>query len=99
MKHVKFEWLSDSWECDCCGSSFAEGVTVYLNGDVIHEVVPLAHCFGGTHEYTFETYENTLKALSIDPTPYYDEHKYLDGKSIKAALEDHGYTHEGLYYD
>ena len=38
----------DSYECETCGYSYAEGAEIKLNGQEFMLLEPVAHCFGGT---------------------------------------------------
>ena len=60
---LKIQWLSDEYDCDQCGGSSAEGAKVYLNGKLILELVPTAHCFGGTSWTESEVYKLVLEQL------------------------------------
>jgi hypothetical protein len=49
MAEVLIEYLSDSYECETCGTSYAEGYRIYVDGAVVRELKPSAHCFDGTN--------------------------------------------------
>lgn len=52
-KHqLEIEWLYDSYDCETCGPSDAQGAIVRLDGQVVIELLPHAHC------YSSETYDN-----------------------------------------
>jgi len=44
---IKIQWLTDSHDCETCGSTYAEGARVTIDGKVEVEMLPVAHCFGG----------------------------------------------------
>lgn len=46
MAKVKIECLSDYSDCETCGSSYAQGGRLWINDDLVWEVVPNAHCLG-----------------------------------------------------
>lgn len=46
---INIIWLSDTYDCDDCGTSWSDGAKVYLNGKKIIDFQPVAHCFGGSH--------------------------------------------------
>ena len=50
---IEIEWLSDDYDCDTCGGSWAEGAIVKFDGEVVIEMIPSAHC------YDVETYNET----------------------------------------
>lgn len=49
MATIRIEWLSDSHGCETCGTSYAEGARVFVDGKPVIELLPFADCFGGAH--------------------------------------------------
>lgn len=48
MSVVSVEYLSDSYgPCDSCGTSYAEGARIIVDGKVVRELTPVAHCYNG----------------------------------------------------
>ena len=47
MADVSIRWLQDTHECDTCGTSYADGASVSVDGRPLLELVPSAHCYGG----------------------------------------------------
>ena len=45
---LKIEWNYDTWDCETCGTSFAQGAVVTLGDKVILNEPAVAHCFGST---------------------------------------------------
>lgn len=47
--NIEINWLSDSSDCDQAGCSggYSEGAVVKVDGKIILELIPVAHCFGG----------------------------------------------------
>jgi hypothetical protein len=41
--------LLDSYDCETCGTAYAEGFRVLEDGEIFVELEPLAHCFGGSN--------------------------------------------------
>jgi hypothetical protein len=39
--------IHDDYDCENCGSIYAEGYQIYRDGELVHEMKPVAHCFGG----------------------------------------------------
>lgn len=56
MANIKIEWLSDHNTCETCGSVYASGARVYIDGEVAIEMKPAASCFGGKHYEDSEVY-------------------------------------------
>jgi hypothetical protein len=46
MNQIKIIRTTDEEDCECCGTSYAEGYEVYINDKLVHELIPLAHCYG-----------------------------------------------------
>ena len=46
---IRIEWLSDDYDCETCGVSFAEGARVFIDGALAFELEPVAHCYDGAH--------------------------------------------------
>jgi hypothetical protein len=66
MKKITIEWLEDTYECEDCGMSWAEGAIVKLDGEVILEMLPLAHCYGGANYTKEDVYGAILVELGYD---------------------------------
>lgn len=59
MAEVSVETTWDSHQCETCGSSYADGFKIFVDGKLIKELEPVAHCFNGT----FWTEEDVLDAV------------------------------------
>jgi len=69
MAKIEIEWLWDSGHnCETCGTSYAEGARVIIDGKVELELKPVAHCFGGDNWDQGEVYEEILKKLGHEVT-------------------------------
>ncbi|MBZ9943472.1 hypothetical protein LB533_20510 [Mesorhizobium sp. BR1-1-13] len=44
---IKIERLSDTHDCETCGPSWAEGARIYIDGALVLELDPHAHCYDG----------------------------------------------------
>lgn len=44
---VEITWLDDSHDCETCGSSCAEGARVSIDGSLVLDLEPVAHCYDG----------------------------------------------------
>jgi len=62
-KAIAIEWLSDDHDCETCGSSWAEGAVVKLNGEVILNLSPCAHCYDSTSYSQDQVYRAILDHL------------------------------------
>lgn len=45
-RQLEVTLLEDHHDCETCGSAFAQGALVRLNGEVVVDRTPCAHCFG-----------------------------------------------------
>lgn len=45
MASIHIEWISDYHDCETCGSSYAEGATVTIDGTDFGDFTPCAHCY------------------------------------------------------
>ncbi len=70
---LKIEWLVDYHDCDTCGYSTAEGARVYVDGVLLFELVPVAHCYGGQSWSDSEVYKSILDRLGYKVTESYVE--------------------------
>lgn len=62
MTHqVDIEWSTDSHECDDCGTSFAKGAIVRVDGIEILHSPASAYCYGGTNLEAEEVYRKILE--------------------------------------
>lgn len=73
MPKLKIGFLSDDYDCDECGASYAEGARVYLDNKLILERLPVAHCFGGSHWDTADIYKEILGHLGYEVEEVYGE--------------------------
>lgn len=63
---IRIERITDSHDCETCGSSWAEGAIVYLDGEILLELLPIAHCYGGDNYYDDIIYAKILEKLGYD---------------------------------
>lgn len=66
MKDIHIAWLTDHHDCETCGSSYAEGARVTVDGVVAFELIPIAHCFGGHHWDEDEVYRQVFALLDVN---------------------------------
>lgn len=60
---VKIKWLWVVGDCDSCGSGYAEGARVTLNGEPLLELTPVATCFGGDDWSAADVYRLIIEKL------------------------------------
>lgn len=64
MSNIKIEWLTDHYDnCETCGSSWAEGARVFVDGVLALDLSPVAHCHSGLHYDQGDVYERLLRHL------------------------------------
>lgn len=63
MSEILIEWLTDYHSCETCGSSYAEGARVFVDGEVLLELEPVAHCFGGKNYSTSDVYAAIIERI------------------------------------
>lgn len=56
MSDIRIAWLTDWHDCETCGLSYAEGARVSIDGSVVLEFTPVAHCRGGDNRTDSEVY-------------------------------------------
>ena len=60
---IIIEPLEDTWECDDCGTDYAIGAKVFIDGVQVIDLVPIAHCYDGVSyddEYIYNAIINHL---------------------------------------
>lgn len=65
MKVIRINTTQDVWECDTCGTDWAEGGEIFVDDILVDEVVPVAHCYGGTSATDYELLLLALAHLGI----------------------------------
>jgi hypothetical protein len=63
MAEVRIEWLTDTHECETCGSSWAEGARVFVDGTEVLHLEPQAHCMGGAHWEQAAVYQEVFSKM------------------------------------
>lgn len=53
MNKLKIEWLYDEYDCETCGTNWADGANVYYGKELVLSFEPVAHCYSGNN-YTEE---------------------------------------------
>lgn len=71
MARIHIQWLSDDWDCETCGTSYAEGAVVTITRPDRVEVInmePSAHCYDGVSFDRDEVFRRILKELGHEVT-------------------------------
>jgi hypothetical protein len=74
LSKYKIVRLSDSCECETCGTSWAEGYVIYQGDEIVIDKTPLASCYGGKDYYDQEPYKDIIELLGVGVT---EERDYL----------------------
>lgn len=61
--NIHIEWLDDTHDCETCGSSWAEGARVYIDGQLALDLEPCAHCYSGASYQEGDVYRRILAHL------------------------------------
>jgi hypothetical protein len=67
-KKIEIRWIVDSYDCETCGGSSAEGAIVTLNGEEILRLEPLAHCYNSIEFSQEDVYKKLLETLGYEVT-------------------------------
>lgn len=61
---IEIEWSHDSYDnCETCGPSYAEGARVYVDGNLVIDKSPVAHCFNCENYSERDIYDAILQWL------------------------------------
>lgn len=60
--------LEDECECETCGTSYARGYRIYMDGDLIVDKTPYAHCFNGDDYSGHNPHADILEQLRVHVT-------------------------------
>ena len=66
MSSIKITRLHNDYDCEDCGYSDAYGATVTLDGKVIVDLKPVAHCLGGKDYSDEDILKEILTTLGYD---------------------------------
>ena len=85
--NIEIKTTSDHHDCETCGGGWAEGGSVYIDGELVLEREPLAYCYGAPSFSESDLLVMALKkaghSVTVDEHPYeifshddeYHEHK------------------------
>lgn len=60
---IEITWQTDEHECDTCGTAYAEGARVRINGEDVLDLAPGAYCYDGTSYSREQVYRKIIEAL------------------------------------
>lgn len=65
MTDIHIKWMMDDHDCDSCGSSYAEGAIVSIDGMIMIglDLEPVAHCYDSTSYSREQVYRKILEYL------------------------------------
>lgn len=63
MQVIEINWLSDSMDCETCGTSYADGAIVRFEDGVQIHMTPHAHCYDSDHYDSDTVYKEILRRL------------------------------------
>lgn len=97
MATIKIEWSTDSWDCETCGGSYADGAIVCIDDKTILDEPASAHCYdssGASESQVIEAINTALGASwgfgdnDWDLSHYY---KFLEelGHTVELSFEDY----------
>jgi hypothetical protein len=86
MKRVEIETLTDDHDCETCGSSWAEGGVVYVDGEEILRREPHAYCYGTPSYSESDLLVMALKKLGVNV--------FVDGEQFFIGSHDDEYHGE-----
>lgn len=91
MSKIEITWISDSTDCETCGSSWAEGAIVKIDGIVVLDFTPVAACYDGSSympEFIYQKLFSYLGHESIENNLHIGndssdaEEEYYDEESV-----------------
>lgn len=65
---IRIEWVTDSHECETCGSNYADGAYVHIDGREVLDLSPAAACYGGTDYSEAAVLKKVLEYLGHEIT-------------------------------
>lgn len=69
--------LTDHHDCETCGSSYAVGYRIYMDGDLIVDKTPYAHCYSGDDYYNHNPYADILEQMGEHVTESEGDEAYV----------------------
>lgn len=78
---IEITTTHDTYDCDDCGISYAEGGTVHVDGKLVIDFPPHAYCFDCQHATAEQLLVMALRELGHTVT--------VDGEEYITPCEDH----------
>lgn len=66
MKKIEIKTDEDTFDCEVCGYDYAEGGSVYVDGELVLEREAIAACYGGSDFRSYELLVMALDKLGIE---------------------------------
>lgn len=66
MKLIEIKTLTDDHDCDTCGTTYASGGVVYIDGRKIIDKEPVAHCYGSANYDEADLLVMALAAVGVE---------------------------------
>jgi hypothetical protein len=63
---ITLESTSDTYDCETCGTSWADGFKIFFDGKLAIELKPVAHCCGGDSFTPEDALVEIIKHLGHD---------------------------------
>lgn len=65
---IRFEFTTDTYDCETCGVSYAEGGKIYFDDELKFEFVPHAYCYDSDHMNEEEIFKKAFELLGHEVT-------------------------------
>jgi hypothetical protein len=81
VRLLEYEYLHDSYDCETCGASYAEGIRIRVDGEVKAELTPVAHCLGGSDyglKHTIKAVLEVMGIMDVNVCEYYGDEEVAD---------------------
>ena len=63
---IRIVYTDDDYDCETCGSAYATGAKIYINGILSLNLVPKAHCFNQINYDHNEIMRRALELVGIE---------------------------------
>ncbi|MBY3433752.1 hypothetical protein HFN89_06270 [Rhizobium laguerreae] len=73
MATIRITWMTDEHQCDDCGTSYASGAVVEIEGDEPLDLKPSAYCYDGESYSRLDVYKAILAVFGEYPAPEVEE--------------------------